>query len=135
MILSEAGRAWENITLNDHLHDWDVSNARDRAIEARTAELLAGDYSPFGDLVIGLCCDAIDLRDALSDMLPHLIAGDEAEAGRIMARRLRDFAAAEAAQEARIQIDREHAEAADTAAANLADDIAWDRGEDCWGVR
>ena len=44
----------------------------------------------------------------LGEMLPHLMAGDEAEAGRIVTQRLRRFARSQAEAEARIQVDREH---------------------------
>ena len=103
-----ANRAYDDMSLNAHLRDWDVSEARDRAIEARTRELLDGDYTPFGERVVDDFCGWTDLTDVLGEMLPHLMAGDEAEAGRIVTQRLRRFARSQAEAEARIQVDREH---------------------------
>ena len=124
--LTAAGYAWENSRLNDHLRDWDVSEARDRAIEARAEELLEGDYAPFGETVFDQFCYEFDLRDVLGDTLQHLVAGDEAQAGHIIAERLRRYADKMAKDEAGLQIDREWADARDNAAADLADARAWD---------
>ena len=54
--LTAAGYAYDDMRLNAHLRDWDVSEARDRAIEARTRELLDGDYTPFGERVVDDFC-------------------------------------------------------------------------------
>ena len=109
--LSEAGRAWENGRLNDHLRDWDVSEARDRAIEARAAELLAkggpDGYAPFGEQMAALFAENIDLQDVLRDVVPSLIAGNYAMAGELFAKRMRDFAEQEAEQWAAILVDKE----------------------------
>ena len=119
--LTEAGYAWENNRLNAHLRDYDVSEARDRAIEVRAEELLEGDYAPFGETVFGMFCDEFDLRDVLGDVLPHLVAGDEAQAGHIIAERLRRYADKLANDEAALQIDHDWEHARDDAAADLAD--------------
>lgn len=112
--LSEAGRAWENGRLNDHLRDWDVSEARDRAIEAKANELMAKDgpdgYAPFGEQMVALFAENIDLQDVLRDVVPSLIAGNYAMAGEMLARRMRDFAEQEAEQWAAILVDKEHNE-------------------------
>ena len=109
--LSEAGRAWENGRLNDHLRDFDVSEARDRAIEARAAELLADDgpdgYAPLGEQMVALFAENTDLQDVLRDMVPSLIAGNYAMAGELLAMRMRDFAQQEAEQWAAILVDKE----------------------------
>ena len=109
--LSEAGRAWESNRLNDHLRDWDVSESRDRAIEARAEELMAkggpDGYAPFGEQMVALFAENIDLQDVLRDVVPSLIAGDYAMAGELLARRMRDFAAHEAEQWAAILVDKE----------------------------
>lgn len=127
--LTEAGYSWENNRLNAHLRDYDVSDARDRAIEASVEELLEGEYAPFGDMVFGLFCDAFDLRDVLGDTLQHLVAGDEAQAGHIIAERLRRYADKMAKGEAGLQIDREWADASDNAAADLAFERDYDDGD------
>lgn len=76
-----ANRAYDDMRLNAHLRDWDVSEERDRAIDERADELLGNDYEPFGDTVVDQFCDEFDLRDVLGDTLQHLIAGDHTAAG------------------------------------------------------
>ena len=124
--LTAAGYAWENNRLNDHLRDWDVSEARDRAIEVRAEELLEGDYEPFGETVFEQFCDEFDLLDVLGETLQHLVAGDEAAAGHIIAERLRRYADKMANDEAALQIDREWENASDDAAADRAEVRALD---------
>lgn len=107
--LSEA--AWENGLLNDRLRDWDVSEARDREIEARAEELLTKErHDPFGPEMRQLYADNTLPEHILSAMAPALSAGDYAEAGRVVAEMLRDFARSEALDDARIQVDKEHDE-------------------------
>lgn len=123
--LTAAGYAWENARLNEYLRNFDVSEARDNAIEARTAELLEGDYAPFGETMFGQFCDEFDLRDVLGDTLQHLVAGDEAQAGHIIAERLRRYADKMAKDEAGLQIDREWEHARDEAADARRDERLW----------
>ena len=109
--LSDAGRAWESSRLNDHLRDFDVSEARDRAIEALAEELLAKErHDPFGPEMRQIYADQTLPEHILSAMAPALSAGDYAEAGRVVAGMLRGFARREALDDARIQIDKEHNE-------------------------
>ena len=117
--LEAAGRTWESSRLNDHLRDWDVSEARDRAIEARTAELLerrdAEGYHPFGDRVALLFDELYTAGDVLGLVRPHIEAGDHAAIGRVVAGLLLSIAQTEAAAEAAIQIDKEWNEASGAA--------------------
>ena len=109
--LSEAGRSWENRRLSDHYDDWDISNARDLAIEARAVALLTKErHDPFGPEMRQLYADQTLPEHILSAMAPALSAGDYAAAGEIVAEMLRDFARREALDDARIQIDAEHNE-------------------------
>ena len=112
--LSDAGRAWENNSLNAHLDDWDISNARDLAIEARAEELLTKDgpdgYAPFGEQMAALFAENIDLQDVLRDVVPSLVEGHYAVVGEILAQRMREFARAEALTWAAILVDKEHNE-------------------------
>ena len=112
--LSEAGRAWEAGRLNDHLRDWDISEARGRAIDARAEELLTKDgpdgYAPFGEQMVALFAENIDLQDVLRDVVPSLVEGHYAVVGEILAQRMRDFARAEALTWAAILVDKEHNE-------------------------
>ena len=109
--LTAAGYAWESSRLNSHLRDWDVSDARDRAIEARTAELLerrdADGYHPLGDRVVLLFNELYTAGDVLGLVMPHIEAGDHAAIGRVIAGLLLSIAQTEAAGESAIQIDRE----------------------------
>lgn len=113
--LNAAGRAWEAGTLNSHLRDFDVSEARDRAIEARTAELLelrgTKGYHPFGDRVALLFDEMYTAGDVLGLVMPHIEAGDHAAIGRVIAGLLLSIAQTEATEEAAIQIDKEWNEA------------------------
>ena len=106
--------AWENQKLNDYLADWDVSESRDRAIEARAEELLTKDgpdgYAPFGEQMVALFAENIDLQDVLRDVVPSLVEGHYAVVGEILAQRMRDFARAEALTWAAILVDKEHNE-------------------------
>jgi hypothetical protein len=108
---TEAARDYEDRALSRHLRDWDVSEARDRAIEARAEELMNDHgeegFAPFGPNVQRHADDVVAVSDLLGDLLPHLIAGDYASAGRAVAMRLRNIAAGLAACEAAIQIDSE----------------------------
>ena len=117
--LDAAGRAWESSRLNDHLRDWDVSEARDRAIEARAAELLelrdADGYHPFGDRVALLLDESYTAKDMLIIVRHFLEAGDYAAAGEKIVAVLRDIAEVESAEEAAIQIDKEWNEASGAA--------------------
>ena len=109
--LSEAGIAWENRRLSDYYDDWDISNARDRAIEARAVALLTKErHDPFGPEMRQIYADQTLPEHILSAMAPALSAGDYAAAGEIVAEMLRDFARREALDDARIQIDAEHNE-------------------------
>ena len=103
--------AWEDIKLNDHLSDWDVSEARDRAIEDRKAELLADEgpkgCHPHGAEVALMFDEQYTAADVLSWVRPYLVAGDHAAVGRTIQRVLEGIALTEAEAEARIQIDRE----------------------------
>lgn len=106
-----AGRAWENAALNAYLGDWDVSEARDGAIEARADELLEDEGPhgcwPFGAPIAAAFSDAVTVDGLLRDTLPHLAAGNHADAGRAIDRLLRDFARDMALREATIQVDAE----------------------------
>ena len=106
--------AWETQKLNDYLRDFDVSAARDRAIEARAEELLAKDgpdgYAPFGEQMVALFAENIDLQDVLRDVVPSLMEGHYAVVGEILAQRMREFARAEALTWAAILVDKEHNE-------------------------
>lgn len=106
--------AWEDIKLNDYLDDFDLSEARDRAIEERAAELLADDgpngYAPFSAEVVLVTSEEYDSEDLLKVMLPYLVAGNHAGAGLAVANMLQGIAERESAVVARIQIDREHME-------------------------
>ena len=101
--------------LNDYLHDWDLSEARDRAIEDRAAELVKDDglngYAPFSPEVVLVAGEKFDGEALLQMLLPYLVAGDHAGAGLAVVRMLTDIAEKEAADAARHQIDREHMEA------------------------
>lgn len=105
--------AWEDVALNAHLKDFDLSEARDRAIEDRAAQLLADDgpkgYAPFSPEVVLVAGEKFDGEDLLKMLLPYLVAGDHAGAGLAVVQMLTDIAEKEAAEVARIQIDREHA--------------------------
>ena len=109
--LSEDGRAWESGRLNDHLRDWDISDARDRAIEARAEELLTKDgpdgYAPFGEQMARLFIDSFSLADVLADLVQDLADEKYAFVGSRLAGRMRDFARREALDDARIQIDKD----------------------------
>ena len=113
--LTAAGYAWESGRLNSHLRDFDVSEARDRAIEARTAELLElrgpKGYHPLDENVRLAFDEAFTAGEVLDAIRPHLEAGDHAAAGAQIAAMLRALAEKEAAEEAAIQIDREWNEA------------------------
>lgn len=108
-------RAWEDNTLNYYLRDWDVSDARDRAIEARTAELLdlrgPKGYHPLDENVRLAFHETYTAGEVFDAIRPHLEAGDHAAAGAQIAAMLRALAEKEAAEEAAIQIDREWSEA------------------------
>lgn len=108
-------RAWEDNTLNSYLRDWDVSDARDRAIEARAAELLElrgpKGYHPLDENVRLAFDEAFTAGDVFDAIRPHLEAGDHAAAGAQIAAMLRALADKEAAEESAIQIDREWNEA------------------------
>ena len=103
--------AWEDIKLNDHLRDWDVSEARDRAIEDRAAELVKDEgpkgCHPHGAEVALMFDEQYTAADVLSWVRPYLVAGDRAAVGRAIQGVLEAIALAEAEAEARIQIDRE----------------------------
>lgn len=113
--LTAAGYAFESSRLNDHLRDYDVSDRRDRAIEARTAELLElrgpEGYHPLDDNVRLAFDENYTAGDVFDAVRPHLEAGDHAAAGAQIAAMLRAIAEKEAAEEAAIQIDREWSEA------------------------
>ena len=113
--LDTAGRAWESSRLNAHLRDFDVSDARDRAIEARTAELLElrgpKGYHPLDENVRLAFHETYTAGEVLDVILPHLEAGNYEVAGQEIAAWLRVIAEKEAAAEAAIQIDKEWNEA------------------------
>lgn len=106
--------AWEDIRLNAHLRDWDVSEARDRAIEERAAELLERrgpkGYHPLGGNVDIAFDEKYTAGEVLGAIRPHLEAGDHCAAGEAIAKWLLRIAKAEAAVEAAIQIDAERNE-------------------------
>ena len=108
-------RAWEDNTLNSHLLDYDVSEERDRAIEARTAELLElrgpKGYHPLDENVRLAFHEAFTAGEVFDAMRSHLEAGDYAAAAAQIAAMLRAIAEKEAAAEAAIQIDKEWNEA------------------------
>lgn len=112
-------RAWEDSALNSHLRDWDVSEERDRAIEARTAELLElrgpNGYHPLDENVALLFGETFTAGDVLSMVRPHLVAGNHAAAGERIATWLLAIAETNAAEEAAIQIDKEWNEASGAA--------------------
>ena len=97
--------------LNDYLHDWDLSNARDAAIYQRTRELLADEgpegCHPHGAEVAWMFDEKYTAGEVLSWVRPYLVAGDHAAVGRTIQRVLEGIALTEAEAEARIQIDRE----------------------------
>lgn len=103
--------SWEDVKLNDHLRDWDVSEARESAINERAAQLMADNgpkgRGPFSPEVVLLAGEKFDGEDMLKIMLPYLVAGNHAEAGLAVVKLLTDIAEKEAAEVARIQIDRE----------------------------
>ena len=117
--LDAAGRAWESRTLNSHLRDYDVSERRDRAIEARTAELLEmrgpKGYHPLDDQVALLFDEEFTAGDVLARLKPCLEAAlnalDLSLVGVELSDMLRVIAEKEAAAEAAIQIDKEWNEA------------------------
>lgn len=113
--LDDVGRAWAEWRLNDHLRDYDVSEARDRAIEARAAELLERrgpkGYHPLDENVRLAFDEAFTSGEVFDAIRPHLEAWDHAAAGAKIAAMLRALAEKEAAEEAAIQIDREWNEA------------------------
>ncbi len=123
-------RAWEDNTLNSHLRDWDVSEARDRAIEARTAELLElrgpNGYHPLDENVRLAFHETYTAGEVFDAVRPHLEAGDHVAAGAQIAAMMRVIAEKEAAEEAAIQIDREWNEASG-AALDAYDDRMNDR--------
>ena len=117
--LDAAGYAWESRTLNSHLRDWDVSEARDRAIEARAGELLElrgpKGYHPLDDQVALMFDEDFTAGDVLNWARPFLEAGNYAVVGQQIADILRVIAEREAAAEAAIQIDSEWNEASGAA--------------------
>ena len=125
-----ANRAYDDRRLNAYLRDWDVSEARDRAIEERADELLEHDYSPFGDTVFEQFCDEHDLRDVLSDTLQHLIAGEHTAAGNVIAERLKAYARKLAKEEAELRVDAEWEARREGAADAARDDREWARHYD-----
>ena len=117
--LDAYGSAWSDSTLNDHLRDFDVSEERGRAIEARTAELLElrgpNGYHPLDENVALLFDETFTAGDVLSMVRPHLVAGNHAAAGERIATWLLAIAETNAAAEAAIQIDKEWNEASGAA--------------------
>ena len=122
--------SWENQVLNDHLRDWDVSDARDRAIEARTAELLElrgpKGYHPLDENVRLAFHETYTAGEVFDIVRPHLEAGNYQAAGHGIAAWLRVIAEKEASAEAAIQIDKEWNEASG-AALDAYDDRTDDR--------
>ena len=110
--------AWEDIRLNAHLRDWDVSEARDRAIEARAAELLElrgpKGYHPLDENVRLAFHESHTAGEVFDALRPHLEAGDHCAAGEAIAKWLMRIAGSEAAVEAAIQIDAERGEPTST---------------------
>lgn len=102
--------SWEDIKLGEHLADHDLSNARDAAITERSLELMADDgpngYGPYSERIMLLASEKFDSDDMLKVLQPYLVAGDYAGAGSAVVCMLMDIAEKEAAEEARIQIDR-----------------------------
>ena len=103
--------AWEDIKLNDCLNDFDLSEARDRAVEERAAELVKDEgpkgRHPHGAEVALLFDEQYTAGDVLSWVRPHLVAGDLAAVGRVLQGVLEAIALTEAEAEARIQVDHE----------------------------
>lgn len=128
--LDAAGYAWEAGTLNDHMRDFDVSDRRDRAIEARTAELLElrgpKGYHPLDENVRLAFHETYTAGEILDAIRPQLEAGDHAAAGAHIAAMLRALAEKEAAEQATIDVDREWNEASG-AALDAYDDRMADR--------
>ena len=123
-------RAWEDNTLNSHLRDFDVSDRRDRAIEARTAELLERrgphGYHPLDDNVRLAFDETYTAGEVLDVILPHLESANYEVAGQEIAAWLRLVAEKEAAEQATIDVDREWNEASG-AALDAYDDRMADR--------
>lgn len=111
--------SWENQVLNSHLRDWDVSEVRDRAIEARAAELLElrgpKGYHPLDENVRLAFHETYTAGEVFDIVRPRLEAGDYQAAGQDIAAWLRVIAEKEAAAEAAIQIDKEWNEASGAA--------------------
>ena len=112
-------RAWEDNTLNYYLRDWDVSEARDRAIEARAAELLElrgpKGYHPLDENVRLAFHETYTAGEVFDIVRPHLEAGNYQAVGQDIAAWLRVIAEKEAAAEAAVQIDKEWNEASGAA--------------------
>ena len=117
--LDAAGRALDASTLNSHLRDFDVSDRRDRAIEARAADLLERrgpkGYHPLGENVALLFDERYTAGDVLGWIVGYFEAGRYVDAGKVIADVLHHIACTEAAAEAAIQIDREWNEASGAA--------------------
>jgi hypothetical protein len=113
--LDDVGRAWSEWRLNDHLRDFDVSEARDRAIEARTAELLQlrgpKGYHPLDENVRLALEENFTSGELLQAVVPHLEDGNYHAAGKEIESWLILIAEGEARAEAAIQIDNEWNEA------------------------
>lgn len=126
--LDDAARAWTEWRLNSHLRDFDVSEARDRAIEARTAELLErrekDGYHPLSYEVALMFDEAYTAGDVLERVRPFLETGDYASVGAKIADMLLAIAEEEAAEEAAIQIDSEWNEASGAALDAYDDRVA-----------
>jgi hypothetical protein len=113
--LDDVGRAWSEWRLNDHLRDFDVSEERDRAIEARAAELLElrgpKGYYPLDENVRLAFHETYTAGEVFDAIRPHLEAGDHAAAGAHIAAMLCALAKKEAAEQASIDVDKEWNEA------------------------
>lgn len=93
--------------LNRYLATLDADDAREADIEARTEELLDGDYAPFHVGNLGEALGEINI-----DTLAALLAsGKTEEAGAELAKRVRDYWTASARNKAETDIDYERAHA------------------------
>ena len=93
--------------LNRYLATLDADDSREADIEARTEELLDGDYAPFHVGNLGEALGEINI-----DTLAALLAdGKTAEAGDELAARVRDYWTRMARDKAETDIDDERANA------------------------
>ena len=93
--------------LNRYLAKLYEDEGRDEAIDERTEDLLAGDYSPFTADNLAEALVEIDIEE----LAKQLDCGKESEAGATLAKLVRDYWESSARREAERQIDDELANA------------------------